>query len=164
MIYTYQHGDQTYALELKALADGAYLAVLDGREVHVEAVPLSDGSWRLLFDGHALTVHTARAGRQRFVQVAGEPAHTLTVPEPRTARRRASTGGGDARLIAQMPGQVVEVYVSTGDPVTAGQTLLVLEAMKMEIRVAAPREGVIGQVLVSKGEIVEREQLLIELA
>ena len=62
-----------------------------------------------------------------------------------------------------MPGQVRAVNVSEGDAVTKGQTLLVLEAMKMEIRVHAPRDGVVKKLLVKQGQTVEREQILIEI-
>jgi biotin carboxyl carrier protein len=62
-----------------------------------------------------------------------------------------------------MPGQVVNVLVSEGDSVERGQTLLVLEAMKMEIRVAAPAAGRVKRLLTEKGQIVERGQRLAEI-
>jgi 3-methylcrotonyl-CoA carboxylase alpha subunit len=66
-------------------------------------------------------------------------------------------------LTAPMPGQVRALNVSEGEPVTKGQTLLVLEAMKMEIRVQAPQDGVVKTLFVKPGQTVEREQLLIEI-
>ncbi|MCB9457792.1 MAG: biotin/lipoyl-binding protein [Anaerolineaceae bacterium] len=63
-----------------------------------------------------------------------------------------------------MPGQVVNVLVAVGDSVTRGQTLVVLEAMKMEIRVAAPGDGTVRRLLVAQGDVVERGQLLLEVA
>jgi pyruvate carboxylase subunit B len=62
-----------------------------------------------------------------------------------------------------MPGQVRAVNVQAGDPVTKGQTLLLLEAMKMEIRVQAPMDGVVKRLIVKQGQTVEREQVLIEI-
>jgi biotin carboxyl carrier protein len=72
-----------------------------------------------------------------------------------------SRSGGD--LTAQMPGQVVETLVSDGESVASGQTLVILEAMKMEIRIAAPADGVVKKVLVSQGDIVDRGQPLVEM-
>jgi 3-methylcrotonyl-CoA carboxylase alpha subunit len=66
-------------------------------------------------------------------------------------------------LTAPMPGQVRAVNVSEGNAVTKGQTLLVLEAMKMEIRVHAPQDGVVKKLFVKQGQTVEREQILIEI-
>jgi pyruvate carboxylase subunit B len=62
-----------------------------------------------------------------------------------------------------MPGQVRAVNVNEGDTVTKGQTLLVLEAMKMEIRVQAPHGGVVKKLFVNQGQTVEREQMLLEI-
>ena len=62
-----------------------------------------------------------------------------------------------------MPGQVRAVNVSEGDSVTKGQTLLVLEAMKMEIRIQSPMDGAVKKLLVKHGQTVEREQMLIEI-
>jgi biotin carboxyl carrier protein len=62
-----------------------------------------------------------------------------------------------------MPGQVRSVSVSAGDAVKKGQTLLTIEAMKMEIRIQALKDGKIKTVHVSQGQTVEREQILIEV-
>jgi biotin carboxyl carrier protein len=58
---------------------------------------------------------------------------------------------------------VREVLVQAGETVTRGQTLLLLEAMKMEIRVTAPADGQVRQVLVEAGAVLDRGQRLVEL-
>jgi biotin carboxyl carrier protein len=55
------------------------------------------------------------------------------------------------------------VNVGEGDAVTKGQTLLVLEAMKMEIRIHAPHDGIVKKLFVNQGQTVEREQVLIDV-
>jgi biotin carboxyl carrier protein len=55
------------------------------------------------------------------------------------------------------------VQVADGDSVTKGQTLIIVEAMKMEIKVAAPREGKVKSLKVRQGQTVEREQILAEI-
>jgi biotin carboxyl carrier protein len=67
-------------------------------------------------------------------------------------------------LEAAMPGLVRRVLVREGDSVERGQALVMLEAMKMEIRVSAPHAGKVVKVLVSPGETVDRGRRLIELA
>jgi propionyl-CoA carboxylase alpha chain len=64
-------------------------------------------------------------------------------------------------LHAPMPGSVVSVEVAVGDAVRKGQTLVVLEAMKMEHPIGSPQDGVVGEVLVSPGDQVERGSLLV---
>jgi acetyl-CoA/propionyl-CoA carboxylase, biotin carboxylase, biotin carboxyl carrier protein len=77
----------------------------------------------------------------------------------------ADAGGhGEASLEAPMPATVVQLRVEAGATVTAGETLVVLESMKMEISIAAPRDGEVAAVLVAAGGQVERGATLIELA
>ena len=66
-------------------------------------------------------------------------------------------------LTAPMPGQVRAVNVIEGESVMKGQTLMVLEAMKMEIRIQSPMDGVVKSLAVKVGQTVEREQVLVEI-
>jgi biotin carboxyl carrier protein len=75
-----------------------------------------------------------------------------------------AAAGGDASLEAPMPGTVVQLRVQPGAAVSAGETLVVLESMKMEISIAAPRDGSIAVVHVAAGDQVERGATLIEFA
>ena len=65
---------------------------------------------------------------------------------------------------AQMAGTVFEVSVNEGDTVTKGQTVIILESMKMEIPHDATTEGTVAKVFVTEGDFVEEEALLVELA
>jgi biotin carboxyl carrier protein len=66
-------------------------------------------------------------------------------------------------LEAAMPGQVRAVLVNEGDLVEKGQALALLEAMKMEIRVAAPHAGRVAKVFIAAGQVVDRGQQLFDL-
>ena len=78
-----------------------------------------------------------------------------------TAESSKSTG--PASLVAPMPGLIVRVSVSPGDAVQVGQGLVVMEAMKMENEIRAPKAGVVANLLVKEGQAVETGALLIEL-
>ena len=69
-------------------------------------------------------------------------------------------GGG---LVAPMPGAILSIDIKPGDTVKKGDVLVILEAMKMEHRITAPRDGIVGSVQASVGEQVENEQLLVTL-
>src|SRR6185436_8065261 len=79
------------------------------------------------------------------------------------ARGRRAGAGAEKTLTANMHGQVAAVLVKAGDPVERGQTLIVLEAMKMELRVTAPHAGRVKQVSCAVGDVVERGRVLAEL-
>jgi len=75
-----------------------------------------------------------------------------------------SAASGDASLEAPMPGTVVQLRVEPGATVAAGETLVVMESMKMEISIQAPRDGAVESILVAAGDRVDRGATLIELA
>ncbi len=75
---------------------------------------------------------------------------TLSLPDG-TRRRRSAHGAGDAEVTAPMPGTVLSVAVEPGRRVTAGESLGVLEAMKMELALTAPYDGVVTSVAVAAG-------------
>ena len=71
--------------------------------------------------------------------------------------------GGEA-VNAPMPGNIVKINVKAGDAVKAGDVLVVLEAMKMENEIMAPRDGTVAQVVTQKGAKVETGSPLVVLA
>ncbi|HEX8026339.1 MAG TPA: biotin carboxylase N-terminal domain-containing protein, partial [Candidatus Limnocylindrales bacterium] len=95
-------------------------------------------------------------GETAFVDVAGRSVAVRIAPPPdvdRAARAAQSHhGGGPAELVAPMPGAVVAVHRTVGEPVEAGEPVVTLEAMKMEHVVAAPIAGVLAEVAVKPGE------------
>jgi 3-methylcrotonyl-CoA carboxylase alpha subunit len=79
--------------------------------------------------------------------------YTLTLVDP-LAPALVDAAGGD-RLMAPMPGRVIDVLVRPGDTVARGEVLLVLEAMKVQMRLTAPRAGVVEAVRAVQGELVD---------
>ena len=75
--------------------------------------------------------------------------------------RNAGTGSGPLRIVAPMPGKIVRVGVKTGEAVRARQTLVVVEAMKMENELKADRDGVVGELRAVEGASVEAGELLV---
>ena len=155
------------AVELIPTGSGnSYRATIGDRTVNVEIVGVTTerGQLELLVDGERVTAYVSSDGAKRWVTINGQ---TVILTKSSGARNRGKGAGAGrdhtSALAAPMPGLVRSVNVEQGDPVSKGQTLLVLEAMKMEIRIHAPREGVIKKLSVKQGQTVEREQVLIEI-
>lgn len=75
----------------------------------------------------------------------------------------APTTNGGTEVTAPMPGTIFKVNVTPGQSVSAGDTLIVLEAMKMENEIVAPADGVVGDVLVNANDRVQSGQLLLTI-
>ncbi len=117
------------------------------------------GKLELLIDGQRVTAYVSSDGAKRWVTIHGQ---TFMLTKQSSARRSGGAGqASTGALTAPMPGQVRAVNVSEGEAVMKGQTLLVLEAMKMEIRIQAPMDGVVKKLFVKQGQTVEREQILV---
>lgn len=160
MLYTYEYAGQVVQIRLEHQPDGQFTAEIDGRKIAFGAAETGDGGWLLTLPDGRTRGYVARDGDARHVHAAGQHI-TLTVDSP--ARRRRRSGAGAGELTAEMPGQVIDVRVREGDAVSAGDVLIVLEAMKMEIRVTAPADGTVKALLVSTGDVVERGQRLAEV-
>ena len=74
-----------------------------------------------------------------------------------------ASAAGAVSVTAPMPGNILDVKVKAGDSVKAGDTLLILEAMKMENEISAPQDGTIASVNVRKGDVVNSGDLLITM-
>ena len=90
----------------------------------------------------------------------------LAEPAAGSGRRRGgdNSAGASGDILSPMPGTVLEVLVAEGDRVERNQTLMVMESMKMELLISAPRDGVVRRVSVQPGQQVERGMRLLELA
>lgn len=70
---------------------------------------------------------------------------------------------GSGQILAVMPGKILKINVSPGQIVQTGDSLLIMESMKMENKVLAPRDGEVSEVLIIEGELVEAQQKLITI-
>ena len=144
-------------------AEGSgWLVSLNGRELRVTAQPGDRDRLSLEIDGQRAAAVVAQSGPRLWVHVGGE---VWALERSRGASRRASepaaeTGG---LVRAAMPGRVLDLLVGPGESVRKGQPLLLLEAMKMELRMAAPLDGRVAQVHVAAGQVIERGALLVEI-
>ena len=142
----------------------AWRLVAGGEASVVEVLSLEEGRIRARVDGRFLEGGFASDGREVLVSLEA-PVWRLERPAaPDVEGALAESGASDgASLMAPMPGTVVKVLVGEGDEVEEGQTLLVLEAMKMEQSVAAPHAGTVRALPYPEGTRVPGGAVLVEL-
>jgi acetyl/propionyl-CoA carboxylase alpha subunit len=134
-----------------------YLVRMNGVESILELVSAGESLYALRYaDGRQQLFLHRRDGGGTTIDIAGKKFH-LAIEDPLAARRvrAGDEAHGDAVVKAIMPGRVVRISVAPGDEVTKGTGLLILEAMKMENEIVAPRDGRIAEVHVAPGATVE---------
>ena len=115
---------------------------------------------RMTIDGRAHVAHVVRVAGTVHVALEG----VTYVLEPDTPVVSGETHVlANPLIVAPMPGKVLKVLVTIGQQVAAGDTLLILEAMKMETRIRAEGSGSVQRLLVEEGQMVDGGALLIEL-
>ena len=163
MKYAVRVGDRAFDVEVRGDR-----VLVGGREVPARLMSVPHGPLRRLElagesrtyaftrSGDGWTLH--RGGISWSVEVVDERAESVRRLVGRTAHHPA-----DGAVRAPMPGLVLRVEVTEGQPVVAGTGLVVLEAMKMENEIRAPAAGVVRKILVSEGQAVDKGAALVHL-
>ena len=113
--------------------------VKDGDRQRRVAVATGAGATWVFFDGQVWQIEDSAGGRSRTKRT------------------------GDSSVMSPMPATVVAINAAAGDLVTEGDTLIVLEAMKMELLIRAPRSGVVKAIHCARGELVQPGVNLLEI-
>ena len=140
----------------------------DGHTVNAELLQVGPlGLYSLLIDNRSveLVVEETTTG---YRVTLGSDTFDVQVADERQLRLAKGTQapaapGGELAIKAPIPGLVVRIQVHEGEEVQAGQSLIILEAMKMENELRAPRAGVISDIKVKAGENVEQNATLMVL-
>lgn len=167
--YSYQAGPEAKTVFITPEGDGLCVTI-NQRQIQVTVPQLKQGTFYFSVDGQQVKATVANKDDRWYVHLQGyfrwrKAQWVLTSPtldQRRSLDQEDETTSG--LLTATMPGQVVQVLVDADEQVVQGQALIILEAMKMELRIAAPFDGVIQEIYCSGGQTVERDQSLIKVA
>ncbi|MDB4946261.1 MAG: Pyruvate carboxyl transferase [Labilithrix sp.] len=163
-------GKEPFVVDLVEQPSGALDVVVNGKRVAVDVVAVGNGSAPPLsvrVGGHIVDLTTEGLPPELGVVANGRPTFARVESERHRAASAAKKGGAatsDKVIKSPMPGRVIKMLVAKGAEVTAGQTLCVVEAMKMENEVKAKAAGTIGDVHVNEGATVEAGAKLISFA
>ena len=130
-----------------------YIITLNGKQFAVEAER-----------GKATAQYMGPASAAPAPVPAAAPAPASAPAAAAPAAAPAAPAGAGEPVKAPMPGNILDVRVSAGQTVKAGDILLILEAMKMENEIVAPKDGTLTSVCVSRGQVVETGAVLCTLA
>ncbi len=165
-------GGRSYEVEVRGdtvVVDGHEFAVTVARGDAYDTVTAGGAAWRVALppEGERESGMTVEVDHRPFTlewegRLGGGPARRSA--KPASARPAPAAGANAAGgVAAQLSGRVLRVAVAAGETVEAGQLLVVLEAMKMENEITAPRAGVVKDVPVGEGAQVSEGDTLVVL-
>ena len=163
-MYTAQVNDQVFEI---ALSDDAF--VVNGRPVRWDITTIQDGYFHILLNHKSYRAEIVERDLQakRFVFKINGRHYPVLLKDKfdlllEKMGMNVNAGARVNQVRAPMPGLIIQMNVNDGDVVKSGDTLLILEAMKMENIIKAPGDATVKSVKVSMGEGVEKNQVLIE--
>ena len=157
--------DETYDIEInedgRILVNGEERAVDFRvlREGELYSMLLDNRSFEAVVDERDETYHVLLSGNLFEVQVTDERSRRLA-----NAFMAFGDTGGEVSIRAPMPGLIARIPVEEGQPVQKGETVVILESMKMENELKSPREGTIHHISVKPGDSVEQNKVLVTIS
>ena len=152
--YVMTINQKEYRAEVSEINAEYALIQVNGREFRVDLQQLGLGK--------LMPVATA-AVEARAAVPGGQPA-IGGVPAPAAPLAAAATGDASSMVKAPLPGLIIDVKVREGEKVKAGQTIVVMEAMKMENQIQATTDGTVKKIFVKKGDNVAEGNAMVEIA
>lgn len=155
--------------QFEVAIDGNESILINGNPINADLKTFRDGTLHsLLVDGRSYAIRVQGLEDEYRVQIRGE-IHDVRVEDERSHRLAGLRGelgdtSGEVVIRAPMPGVIVEIPVKQGQGIQKGDTLIVLESMKMHNEFSAPRDGTVHSIRVEKGHKVEKNAVMITLA
>jgi acetyl/propionyl-CoA carboxylase alpha subunit len=150
---------EIHSVDYRVETDGSYSATVDGQPFTGRVIEAEEGLILIEIEGTSVVCWVHQVDDRYYVNSSSGQTDLVEVPRFPDRSSKLEAGGPTAPV----PGRVVAVEVSVGDVVVAGQTLVVMEAMKVEHRVTAAVDARVVEVLAPVGENVEAHQLLVRL-
>ncbi|UCE14422.1 MAG: biotin/lipoyl-binding protein [Candidatus Heimdallarchaeota archaeon] len=166
-VFNFNDGTKRYEVRLRRNEDNSYIVVInrgdeeEEKELQVSAKVLGAGQFQFTLDNIIYKCSVAKDGDVRFIHLDGEDYEIKRISEAVEEFGEAEEDLGS--LSSPMPGRIVKLLVKPGDRVKKGQDLVVVEAMKMENKIAAPFDGTVIEVFFPEGDQIEANVPLIEI-
>ena len=139
-----------------------YKYKINGNVYKVAIGDIEDNIAHVEVNGTPYKVEMEKAPKA-VVKPVVRPVSTSPAPAPATVVKPAATSTGKSGVKSPLPGVILDIKVNVGDTVKKGQTIIILEAMKMENEICAPQDGTIATVECAAGDSVESGKVLVSL-
>ena len=168
MAYEIKLEHRTARIELLNRAGSKVLLAVDDRKYELDIVMVEKGVYSILYNGQSYNVELIEgaSGKEYIVNTFARSFNAEIIDAETKYLHNRLQGAeqeGENDISSPMPGKVVKIPVSIGEHVTSGQTLIVVEAMKMQSEFKASADRVVREILVKEGDTVNAHQVMIKL-
>ena len=157
----FDHEGERLRVTAKSKGDDQYQVVVGERTLDLRAVTLPDGRLRIEHEGQ--NIYAAAAGRSGSNGLHVRVNNQTYDLQLHTGGELSNSLPGDGTVLAPMTGTVLKIQIDVGDTVTAGQTVAILTAMKMEHKLLAGIDGTVTEVLESEGATVDQGAIILKI-
>jgi len=158
MRFEFELAGTSYPVALLRHDDGGRILIGE-KAYEASLVKERNGEFTLVLDGVEYPVHVYQHAETAYIHIFGR-AWEVALLDPVT---QAAAGAQGDVATAPMPGVSVDILVKPGDSVSKGQTLMVIESMKMQTNIIAERDGIVAEVAIAKGQTFDSGALLVRL-
>ncbi len=165
MSYEVKLNDRTAKVELLNRIDNHVKILLDNQKFDADVIMVEKGVYSIIMNGVSYNIELIENGssKEYLVNTLNESFDVEIIDaESKYLKSRKKDEGEDSNIISTpMPGKVVKVLVKPGDKVKAGETVIIISAMKMESEYKVKKDRLVKEVLVKEGDVVDGHQSLI---
>jgi biotin carboxyl carrier protein len=168
MAYEISNEKRTAKIELLNRVGSRALIAVDGRKYDLDIVEVENGVYSILYNGHSYNVELIEGeNSKKYLVNTFAKSFNIEVIDAESKyiknRNQGQELEGSNNIQSPMPGKIVKIPVKVGEKVETGQTLIVVEAMKMQSEFKSAGEKIVREILVKEGDTVEAHQLMIKL-
>ena len=168
MAYEITLENRTAQIELLNKVGNKALITVDGNKYEIDITMVEKGVYSILYNGHSYNVELIEGETsKKYVVNTFARTFNIEIIDAETKYLQSRLQGleheGENDLSSPMPGKIVKIPVNIGDHVVSGQTLIVVEAMKMQSEFKATADRVVKEILVKEGDTVDAHQIMIKL-
>lgn len=166
MLYDIKRNNELSKIELLERNKNKAKIAVDDRIYEVDIIEVENGVYSILLNGVSYNVELIQTDNKKYNVNTLYNSYDVEIidAETRYVNSRKSTDKDDAAFISTpMPGKVVKILVNEGDVVKAGETVIIVSAMKMESEYKVNTDKIIKKILVKEGETIEGHQHLVLL-
>lgn len=160
-------GNRVAEIELLSKDDNLVRLSIDGKEYEIDITMLQEGVYSILQDGISYNAELSHTGdRKSYIVNTSFSEHSVKIIDNKAKYLRLKRGADerqDDKIVSPMPGKVISIPVEVGEVLQAGDTIIVIETMKMQNNYKVAGDCVVKDILVAEGDAISSNQLLVRL-